>query len=123
MDAKRIDKETLAERIGEKNLTIIDVRANWAASEQKIPGAVHESVDRVSDWSGRYDPSQPTVVYCSAPKEADSRTAAEALAEAGFEDVSVLSGGWWVWKTTGLPTERREKQPLPKGVVPGAGKP
>lgn len=123
MTVQQIDKETLKKRLDEKGIVIIDVRANWASSRRKIPGAVHETPDDVSEWAGRYDPNQPVVVYCATPQEAESRSVAAALAAEGFADVSVLSGGWWVWKTSDFPTEKREKDPLPKGVVPGVGRP
>ena len=123
MGVQQIDKQNLADRLGEKEISIVDVRANWASSARKIPGAVHETANRVSEWAGRYDPALPVIVYCSAPGEADSRRVAEALDNAGFRNVSVLSGGWWVWESAGFPTEKRQKEPLPEGVVTGVGKP
>ncbi|MGD8366502.1 MAG: rhodanese-like domain-containing protein [Desulfobacterales bacterium] len=118
-----IEKEALAETIAGKKVAIVDVRANWASSQRKIPGAVHKPADRVADWAGDFDPKEPIVVYCASPKENDSRAVAGALEAAGFEDVSVLSGGWWVWDTAGLPTGKRKKDPLPRGVIPGVTKP
>jgi rhodanese-related sulfurtransferase len=123
MEIRVITKESLAKWIEEKAAAIIDVRSNWASSQRKIPGAVHKPADHVEDWAGDLDPQTPLVIYCSSPKETDSRAVAGALEAAGFKAVSVLSGGWWVWDTAGFPTEKREKDPLPRGVVPGVTKP
>jgi rhodanese-related sulfurtransferase len=118
-----IEKEKLAEKIREKAVFVVDVRSNWASSQRKIPGAVHKPADRVADWAKDLDPQKPVVVYCSSPKEAESRSVAGALEAAGVKAVSVLSGGWWVWDAAGFPTEKRQKDPLPRGVVPGVSKP
>lgn len=123
MAITQINKEKLSERLGEKGLTIIDVRANWPESRRKIPGAVHEPAEGVADWAPRYDPEKPVVVYGASPKDADSRGVAAGLDEAGFSDVSVLTGGWSVWQTADMPMEKRAKDPLPRGVVPEVGKP
>ena len=123
MTVKQISKEQLRERLGERGLTIIDVRANWPESQRKIPGAVHESAEAVADWASRYDPEKPVVVYGARPKDADGREEAADLVAAGFSDVSVLTGGWPVWQTAEMPAEKRAGDPLPKGVVPGVGKP
>ena len=123
MAVKQISKEQLRDRLGEKGLTIVDVRANWAESRQKIPGAGHERAEEVSEWAFRYDPEKPVVVYGASPKDADSRKVAADLEASGFSDVSVLTGGWSVWQAAEMPMEKRTKTPLPKGVIPGVGKP
>jgi rhodanese-related sulfurtransferase len=123
MAVKKINKEELSRRLGERDLIIVDVRANWSESLTKIPGAVHGAAEAVSDWASRFDPERPVVVYGASPNDADSREAAEGLEAAGFSDVAVLAGGWPVWQAAEMPIEKRAKDPLPKGVVPGVGKP
>jgi rhodanese-related sulfurtransferase len=112
-----ITKEELAKHLEDGSLVVIDVRINWDASQRKIKNAVRQDPHAVDDWKDHYDRSQPIVLYCSSPRDQTSREVAGRLQAAGFEHVRVLTGGWFVWKTAGLATQRRLKEPLPEGFV------
>jgi rhodanese-related sulfurtransferase len=117
-----MSKEELAERLGQPDIRIIDVRANWEMSRQKIKGAVHQEPGDMETWINRYDPSDTLIVYCSSPNEKESRLVAESLDAAGFSNIFVLGGGWVVWESAQFPTEKRIADPLPKGVIPNVEK-
>lgn len=112
-----ISKEELSKHLEDGSLVIIDVRINWDASDRRIKNAVREDPHSVDEWLGKYDPSQPIVLYCSSPQEETSREVAQRLKDGGFENVSILQGGWFVWKTAGFATRRKLKEPLPEGFV------
>ena len=123
MTVRRISKEDLMSRLDEPQSIIIDLRSNWAGSALKIRRAKRENPDDIESWVNNYPKSTELNLYCSSPGEKDSLRVAETLTAAGFESIGVLSGGWAVWETSGLPTEKRIPDPLPKGVVPNVSKP
>ena len=123
MTVRRITKEDLMSRLDEPQSIIIDLRSNWAGSALKIRRAKRENPDDIESWVNNYPKSTELNLYCSSPGEKDSLRVAEALTAAGFESIGVLSGGWAVWETSGLPTEKRMPDPLPKGVVSNVSKP
>ena len=123
MTVRRITKEDLTSRLDDPQIIIIDLRSNWAGSALKIRRARRENPVDIEPWMDNYPKATELILYCSSPGEKDSLRAAEALTAAGFENIAVLSGGWAVWETAGLPTEKRIPDPLPKGVVPNVSKP
>ena len=123
MAFRHITKEDLTSRLEDPQLFIIDLRSNWENSTLKIRRARRETPEDTNSWLADYPKKSEIVLYCSSPGEKDSLRIAEILSAAGFENVSVLSGGWAVWETAGLPMEKRISDPLPKGVVPNVGKP
>jgi hypothetical protein len=60
-------REELKARLGNPEVIILDVRkkADWEASGQKIPGAVHEDYEGVKDWSIKYPRDKTMVLYCA----------------------------------------------------------
>ena len=116
-DVSTITKEELSLILEDGSLVIVDVRINWAASDRKIKNAVRQDPNAVGEWMGKYDPSQPIVLYCSTPQEQTSREVARQLQATGFEQVKILQGGWVVWEAAGLATQRRLKEPLPEGLI------
>jgi len=123
MTFRRITKEELSSRLDDAQIVIIDLRSNWAGSTLKIRRARRQSPTDIASWAVNYPKATEMILYCSSPEESDSLRAADTLTAAGFENIFVLSGGWAVWETSGLPTEKRIPDPLPKGVVPNVGKP
>ncbi|CAB5082037.1 hypothetical protein D3OALGA1CA_4830 [Olavius algarvensis associated proteobacterium Delta 3] len=123
MAFRRVTKDELTSRLDDPQIIVIDMRSNWAGSSLKIRRARREDPADVESWMDSYPKGTEIVLYCSSPGEEDSLRAAERLSAAGFENVSVLSGGWAVWETSRLPMEKRIPDPLPKGVVPNVGKP
>lgn len=63
----RISKEDLKAKLGNPDVTIIDVRqdADWAESEMKIRGAVREEPKDFAQWSGKYPKNGVLVLYCA----------------------------------------------------------
>ena len=123
MTVRRIAKEDLRSRLDDPQIVVIDLRSNWEGSVLKIHRARRENPADIDSWLDHYPKATEIVLYCSSPREEDSIQAAEILNAAGFESVSVLTGGWAVWETSGMPVEKRIPDPLPKGVVPNVGKP
>lgn len=68
MKAQRISQLELKEKIerGEE-LTVLDVRnpTDYAASGQRIPGAVRIPVEELSSRLGELDPAREVVAYCT----------------------------------------------------------
>jgi hypothetical protein len=62
-----ITAEELKAKLGEHNLTILDVRraAHWNASDRKIVGAVREDPEAVESWAGKYAKEKTLVLYCA----------------------------------------------------------
>jgi rhodanese-related sulfurtransferase len=87
---------------------ILDVRtAEEVAELGRLPGARH--LDFFNEHFAveipklGLDPAKPCVVYCAIGGRA--KRAASALAEAGFKDIVLLSGGFNAWKKAGKPIE------------------
>ena len=116
-DFPAIYKEELSRHLDNDQVVIIDVRDNWAASDRKIKGAQREDPNQVDSWQEEYDRATPIVLYCSTPHEKTSRDVAKQMQAAGYKDIRVLSGGWVVWESAGLPTQRKLKEPLPEGLI------
>jgi rhodanese-related sulfurtransferase len=107
-----IDVTALFPRQEAGTVLIFDARPGFVAAFGKIPGAVswprgdfdarlpqHEPAIRAAARAGK-----PVVFYCTDAACPDARAMAERLAARGH-DVSVLDGGYAVWKEAGLPTE------------------
>ena len=116
-----ITKEDLAERLRQPGTrpVIIDLRPNYAASDEMIPHAVHHDPENVERWRNDYDRRTEMVLYCASPGEKVSREAARRLKHNRFEAVKVLSGGWFTWKTADHPTQKKaaKKKPSVRVVV------
>ena len=91
--------------VAEQQAIIIDVREQDEWDDQHIPGAVHiplgevqNRIDEIVAYKG-----QPIIMQCRSGRR--SATAAGILEEAGFQDVSNLSGGIIAWSEAGLPTQ------------------
>jgi rhodanese-related sulfurtransferase len=65
-DIPRITKEQLKARLGDADLTIVDVRIpkDYDNSVRKIPGAVRENPMDVNYWSP-YPKDREIVLYCA----------------------------------------------------------
>lgn len=62
-----ISKETLQEKLADRNLVILDVRSgkDWSASEFKIKGAHRVDPNNFSDWENRFPKDKVFVLYCA----------------------------------------------------------
>lgn len=107
-----IDITTLFPRQQSGTVLIYDARPGFIAGFGKIPGAISwpraefdarlarsEAEIRAAKAAGR-----PVVFYCTDAACPDAQAMAERLAAKGH-DVSILEGGFALWKEAGLPTE------------------
>ncbi len=93
----------------EGGVTLIDVRVSDAFAEAHMAGAMNHCIyevvflDEVSKAIS--DKSTPIVVYGESARFKAAEVAYGRLADAGYSDVSVLSGGLQGWKEEGHPVE------------------
>jgi uncharacterized membrane protein YdjX (TVP38/TMEM64 family)/rhodanese-related sulfurtransferase len=102
-----IDADTLAGRIREDHVAVVDVRGSdefdgalgHVASALNLP--LGELPDRLTEIRASRDRS--VILVCKTDKR--SAAAAAILGDAGFRDVSVLRGGMEHWNRDGKPVE------------------
>ena len=65
--APQITAEELNAKLGDPDVTIIDVRraGHWKGSDQKVLGAVREDQKDVEGWAGNYTHDKTLVLYCA----------------------------------------------------------
>lgn len=89
---------------GEPALTILDVRSRDAFNAKRIMGAVSMPAESVVESaSDSLELSRDLYIY--GETDQDSATAAARLREAGFKNVSELTGGLPAWQAAGYPIE------------------
>ena len=101
----RIDHKTLANMLAsETPPVLLDVRRQ--AAFERMPEGLSGAVPLVLDTDEPQIPDlprdTPMVTYCLCNGEASSTRAALWLVNAGYQKVSVLSGGLPAWQTAGL---------------------
>jgi predicted sulfurtransferase len=66
-DAPRMSKEELKNRLGDKDIVVIDVRTgyDWEKSDSKIRGAVREDPQHAASWAKKYTKEKTIVLYCA----------------------------------------------------------
>jgi rhodanese-related sulfurtransferase len=91
--------------INSGNAVLLDLREKAEYEAGRLPNAIHIPLSQLKDrttelakFAGR-----PLVAYCERGQR--TRTAAGALAGAGFTDLYHLDGGIRAWKDAGLPIE------------------
>jgi Rhodanese-like domain len=64
-NVSRVTKEDLKEQMGKPGVIILDCRPTeqWTASQQKLPGAVHEDPNDVKSWAHKYPKEAKIVIY------------------------------------------------------------
>ena len=62
-----ITKEDLRARLGDDNISILDVRAgrDWSYSEFKITGAIRVEPAANNQWADKFDKGKSYVLYCA----------------------------------------------------------
>ncbi len=100
-----ISPQQAVEIVENSNAIIIDVRTQEEWDAGHIPGAIHiplsEVKDRIDEFKA-YE-GQPIVMQCRSGRR--SATAGKILVEAGYADVSTLTGGIIAWKKENLPVK------------------
>ncbi len=108
--ADRITKEELLPLLGNKDITIIDLRfgREWSDSNVKIRGAIREDPMKPGQWMDRYPKEKMLVFYCDCPDDGTSASLARVLKMKGYLKVYYLKGGWAEWSTAKYPTDPKE---------------
>lgn len=100
-----ISPQQAAETVKNDTAVIIDVRTQEEWDAGHIPGAIHiplsEVKGRLDEFKG-YE-GKTLVMQCRSGRR--SAKAANILLEAGYEDVSNLTGGIKAWGKAKLPVE------------------
>jgi rhodanese-related sulfurtransferase/polyisoprenoid-binding protein YceI len=101
-----IDAEEMNERLKKKEpILLIDTLTGIHFEKVHLPGARNACVfevsflEQVSDLVD--DKSSEIVLYGSSSRSMDAVSAAEKLRRAGYENVSILSGGLETWRASG----------------------
>ncbi|MFW5450452.1 MAG: rhodanese-like domain-containing protein [Methylophagaceae bacterium] len=108
-DATALDQVSAvqaAEMVKVENAVIIDVREQDEWNAGHIPGAIHIPLGQVKTRLAEFEAyqDQPIVMQCRSGRR--SAAAATILLDAGFENVSNLSGGILAWGKSDLPLEK-----------------
>ena len=85
----------------------LDIRGEKAYSSGHIIGAIQTTFDNLKQgvrFLQKYK-NKPIVVYCHTGQS--SKSSYELLKQQGFEDVSILRGGFSQWKNDNLPIEKK----------------
>ncbi len=65
MEAARISKNEVREKLGNPGVTVIDVRHEQSSAAEKIAGALLENPDKVEFWQNKYAKDREIILYCS----------------------------------------------------------
>jgi hydroxyacylglutathione hydrolase len=88
---------------------IIDVRQPDEYGRGHIPGALHLNAGELPERLAELPRDRPIVTTCASGYR--SAVAASLLQQAGFSDVTWLSGGLPAWKAAGNPVEKGTAEP------------
>jgi len=102
---KEIGTPFVTNLINRQNAVLLDVRESNELAGGKLPNALHIPLSQLKDRVAELAKltSRPVVVYCALGRRA--RGAAAVLANAGFANIYMLSGGVKAWRDAGLPLE------------------
>lgn len=88
----------------EEGATLIDVREPYEFDAGHVEGAQLMPLDDTVRLASGLPKDQPVYVICRSGNR--SMVAAEALVDAGFEDVRNVDGGMIAWQASGRPVAR-----------------
>lgn len=101
------------EMIRTKKRLIIDVRSKDTFVQGHIPTALSFPLDEfdegVQKMTARINRRDPVLLYCSSVHCTDSHTFADYLANIGYKDIKIFSGGFMQWQEEGYEIETNEK--------------
>ena len=89
--------------INRENALLLDVRETREYEGGRLPDAIHIPLSQLDGRAGELGKhaGRPVIAYCMSGHR--SRSAANALARAGFTQIYSLQGGYRAWKDAGLP--------------------
>lgn len=96
----------LSERIGNEDLTVLDVRTAAEHTKGHIPGSVHIPANQIVARAGELDPDRPVITYCGTGYRAT--VAASLLHRAGLGQAAAVPGSYRAWTAAGLDVTREE---------------
>jgi thiosulfate/3-mercaptopyruvate sulfurtransferase len=118
-----IEAEILQAHLGDENLIVIDLSIPQVYKEGHVPGAIHLNYPQIvyahddvdcdilpdSDLSEALSklgllPEHKIVAYDAQHNPMACRLL-WTLEELGYQDLSIMNGGWHAWKDAGLPVE------------------
>lgn len=100
-----LEPQAATQLYNRQDALFIDTRAEADYRKAHLPGAVHVPADAVADRAGKLErhKDKPIIVYC-ATGQSSGRVAGQ-LKKLGFNQVSVLKGGFGAWQGNGYPLE------------------
>lgn len=96
--------QAMNDAAADDGITLVDVREPYEYDGGHVPGALSMPLGRVVSLAADLPKDQPLWVICRSGNR--SLQAAEALVEAGFQDVRNVDGGMISWQAAGYPVER-----------------
>ena len=108
-DIQTISKEELKSKLGSYEYTVLDVRSesHWNSSDNKIPGSIRLSGDKLDIWAENFHKNTPLVLYCACEGLGSSGRLVRRLTEKGFTHVYALTGGWTEWLMNSYPVTHK----------------
>ncbi|TPJ14408.1 metalloregulator ArsR/SmtB family transcription factor [Mesorhizobium sp. B2-7-3] len=99
-----ISRDELLQRLGDRTITLLDVRPPEEYQQGHLPGALNIPIEDLELRLAELPADQDIVAYCRGPYCVLSATAADILIDRGFR-VRRLAAGFPDWKAAGLPIE------------------
>lgn len=101
----RVNSQQLTHLINRENALVIDIRSQDEYKKGHIAGAKQADADQVENVKGlEKAKDKPIIIVCAAGMTASK--AANQLAQAGYQQVSILEGGMGTWKGANLPVAK-----------------
>lgn len=99
--SERMQPEALAEKLGDEDIVVIDVRDEERYVAAHVPGAVHLPLDAIEANVPDLPKDKLIITYCGGGTS--GVIAAGILSEAGYRAVTME--GLRAWEAAGLPTQ------------------
>ena len=106
----KLDPKTVADRLKDKSIVLIDIREEDEYAREHIAEAVSLPMSSIETADLTIETSQHAVFHCRSGMRTETNCALLASRVEG--DAYILQGGLEAWKTAGLPTERNTSAPL-----------
>jgi rhodanese-related sulfurtransferase len=105
-----LDPKTVADRLKNRTLTLVDIREADEFAREHIGGAVSLPLSKLESAHVKLEPGKDVVFQCRS----GMRTSANCARLAAFADgpAYVLEGGLDAWKKSGLPVRADAAAPL-----------
>jgi rhodanese-related sulfurtransferase len=92
--------------VNREDALLLDVRETQEYEGGRLPNAMHIPLSQLDSRAAELAKhvKRPVIAYCMSGLR--SRSAGNALARAGFQQIYHLHGGYRAWKDAGLPVEK-----------------